>query len=276
MAAAENRRRRRKQGGADDRRLWGSLFRRNVPGVEYVTDGFYGTTESEEGEEPEQSLLRRIWRRFNLWSCIAVLLFVVFTGGLMVTVYRMWLPQTLDDVAGYSDRGKPRDLTALLKNANGAEISFTEGEVNRYLRDTCRMRQTGPFSLLAHVQGVAVRMHDGYVELVVDRVIGVNLHQTTAVNLSFRQDVDHGRPVLKVFFHGGAPLMGSMPRGGSIGHVNVPQRHIEMLRPALDTLVDCYPDIARIIEDFGYCPEFTAGRNGAEGRVRLVPYTPTS
>ena len=65
-----------------------------------------------------------------------------------------------------------------------------------------------------------------------------------------------------------------MPRGGKIGQVGVPQRHIEMLKPALETLLDCYPEMVQIVEEYGYCPYFTKGNNGAEGRVRLQPYTP--
>ncbi len=275
MAVGENRRRKRKKGGADDRSLWGYLFRKDEPNPNFLAGSFYGDSEEPDEEKiTARSLLKELLSRVNVLTCVAVAVFLLFTGSLMVMVYRMWSPQDLTDVAGYQDQGNPRDLMVMLKNANGAEVSFTEGELNRYLKDTCRMRQMGLFSLLAHVEGVAIRIHDGYMELVVDRIIGANMHQTTAVNLSFRQETDHGRPVLKVDFHGGSPLYGSMPRGGKIGQVGVPQRHIEMLKPALETLLDCYPEMVQIVEEYGYCPYFTKGNNGAEGRVRLQPYTP--
>ncbi len=277
MAAAQNKRRKRKKGGADDRSLWGFLFRKDEPNPNFLSGAFYSNEEEPSNDEEvgaRRSLLRELLMRVNVLTCVAVLVFVLFTGSLILMVCRMWSPQSLSDVAGYQDQGNPRDLTVMLKNANGAEVTFTEGDLNRYLRDTCRMRQTGLFSLLAHVQGLAVRVHDGYVELVVDRIIGANMHQTTAVNLTFRQEVDHGRPSLKVDFHGGEPLYGSMPRGGRIGRVGVPQRHIEMLKPALETLLDCYPEIVKTVEEYGYCPHFTAGNDGAEGRVRLLPYSP--
>lgn len=275
MAVGENRRRKRKKGGADDRSLWGYLFRKDEPNPNFLAGSFYGDSEEPDEEKiTARSLLKELLSRVNVLTCVAVAVFLLFTGSLMVMVYRMWSPQDLTDVAGYQDQGNPRDMMVMLKNANGAEVSFTEGELNRYLKDTCRMRQMGLFSLLAHVEGVAIRIHDGYMELVVDRIIGANMHQTTAVNLSFRQETDHGRPVLKVDFHGGSPLYGSMPRGGKIGQVGVPQRHIEMLKPALETLLDCYPEMVQIVEEYGYCPYFTKGNNGAEGRVRLQPYTP--
>lgn len=276
MAEAQNRRRKRKKGGADDRSLWGFLFRKDAQNPNFLTRSFYADEEesADEDEGQTRGVLREILARVNVLTCVAALVFLIFTGWLISTVWRMWSPQSLNDVAGYQDQGSSRDLLVMLKKANGGEVSFSEGELNRYLRETCRMRQTGLFSLIAHVQGLAVRVHDGYVELVVDRIIGANIHQTTSVNLSFRQETHLGRPELKVDFHGGKPLYGSIPRGGKIGRVAVPQRPVEMLKPALETLLDCYPEIVSIIEEYGYCPHFVEGSNGAEGRVLLLPYSP--
>jgi|GEM_PF-1505848 len=276
MAEAQNRRRKRKKGGADDRSLWGFLFRKDATNPNFLTKSFYA--DEEEAEDVEEGagrgVIRELLTRVNVLTCVAALVFILFTGWMISTVWRMWSPQSLNDVAGYQDQGSSRDLLVMLKKANGSEVSFTEGELNRYLRETCRMRQTGLFSLIAHVQGLAVRVHDGYAELVVDRIIGANIHQTTSVNISFLQETHLGRPELKVAFHGGEPLFGSVPRGGKIGRVEVPQRPVEMLKPALETLLDCYPEFVRIIEEYGYCPQFIKGTNGAEGRVLLVPYSP--
>lgn len=276
MAEAQNRRRKRKKGGADDRSLWGFLFRKDATNPNFLTKSFYA--DEEEAEDVEEGagrgVIRELLARVNVLTCVAALVFILFTGWMISTVWRMWSPQSLNDVAGYQDQGSSRDLLVMLKKANGGEVSFTEGELNRYLRETCRMRQTGLFSLIAHVQGLAVRVHDGYAELVVDRIIGANIHQTTSVNISFHQETHLGRPELKVAFHGGEPLFGSVPRGGKIGRVEVPQRPVEMLKPALETLLDCYPEFVRIIEEYGYCPQFIKGTNGAEGRVLLVPYSP--
>ncbi len=230
-------------------------------------------------EEDDESDLRgeeEDWRamrpRLNVWSLFATLLFFCFTGSLFTLVVQMWRPQDLSDIAGYGDKGAPRDLTLALKNAGGAEISFTEEEINRYLRDTCQMRQGGIFSLLAHAQGIAVRIHDQYAEFIIDRVISTHLHQTTSVLLSFRREqFDDGRSTLRVEFRGGEPLLGSLPRGGSIGRVGLPQRQMELLRPAIKTLMDCYPEFVHLIEQYGYCPEFVAGHYGEESRMRLVP-----
>ena len=274
MASAENRRRKKDRRKSGDDSLWGSLLRRSsedTAGGNVFRSEEYADRENAE----ESSALRELWHKLNFWSLTATALFLLFTGGLIYTTAKMWQPQDMKGIAGYTDKGAARDISVALHNANGAEIVFTEGEINRYLRDTCRLRQTGIFSVLAHPQGVAVRIHDGYVELLIDRVLSTHLHQTTAVNLSFVQVFDHGRPTLRVEFRGGEPLMGSMPQGGSVGQVGVPQRYMQMLRPALETMVDCYPDIVETVIAYGYRPEFIRGRNGQESYMRLIPYSPS-
>ena len=232
----------------------------------------YGSDElAPEQFPPQQEDTERVLGRFNVWSVLSTLLFLLFIGSLAYVVVQMWRPQDLSDIAGYQDRGNPRDLTLALKNADGAEISFSEGEINRYLRDTCRMRQGGIFSLIAHEHGFAVRLHDGYAELIIDRVINAQIHQTTAVNLSFAREHLHGRPQLRVDLRGGAPLLNSLPHGGKIGQVGLPQRYMEMLRPALHSLKESYAEFVSLVQQHGYYPEFTRSRNGAEGRVRLIP-----
>lgn len=226
-------------------------------------------------DEQEGFTWRRLWQAISIWSLIATALFVLFTGSLIMLVVKMWTAQDLKDIAGYTDKGTARDLTVALRNANGGEIVITEGEINRYLRDTCRLKQTGIFSLIVPAQGVAVRLHDTYAELIIDRTLSTHFHQTTAVHLNFTQELVHGRPSLRVEYRGGEPILGS-PRGGSIGSVGVPQRYMQMLRPALATMQECYPDIWELMETYGYRPEFHKGKNGEESYVRLIPYTPSA
>ena len=277
MAENSNRKRTRKR-PEEETSLWGFLFDKNSQDGDITKRAFFAQPGEEETEEqaPEQlNILQEIWRRFNFWGILAITIFLSFTIMLVTLLFSMWTPQNLRDIAGYSDNGTARDLSALLRNANGQEISFTEAEINRYLRETCRLRQTGVFSIITHGQGVALRVHDGYAELVIDRMIGANIHQTTSVNLRFHQETMHGRPVLKVEYKGDRKLFQDLPCGGTIGKLGVPERHISMLTPALDSLVTCYPEIAAMVEEHGYCPYFTKGQHGNESRVRLVPYTPS-
>lgn len=275
MPSGGNRKRNRRRTGTD-RALWGGLFKKEDEAHWDFTKGTLYQPDGEEDDTPRFSpstMLSLLWQKFNVWTTTAILLFLSFTVTLGVLILNMWIPQDMSDIAGYTDKGSSRDLTALIRNANGKEVTFTEAELNRYLRTTCRLRQTGIFSIVAKCQGVAVRIHDGYAEVVIDRIIGSNLHQTTSANLSFSITTEHGRPVLNVDFCGGSPLLGNMPRGGTIGKVNVPQHHIRMLKPALETLLACYPEISSLVEQHGYCPHFNKGNNGTDSTIRLVPYT---
>ena len=274
MAPPENRRRKKDHSRQSEASPWGSMTQRKAPiGEVSADDDAYG-----EGAEGENGPLtwRKVWHMINIWSIIASLLFLLFIGGLSMLVVKMWTPQDLRSIPGYTDKGIARDLTVALRNANGGEIIFTEGEINRYLRDTCRLKQTGIFSLIVPTQAVAVRMRNGYVELIIDRALSTHFHQTTAVHLTFSQELQHGKPKLHVDLRGGEPILGSLPRGGQIGSLGVPPRYMQMLLPALETMRDCYPDIWEIIETAGYKPEFHQGDDGAEGYVRLIPYSPTS
>lgn len=270
-----NNRKRTKQRPEEETSIWGFLFSNEEQGEDITKSAFFGRpgeVEDADAQPEPQNILLDLWQRFNFWSILAAIVFLTFTAVLVNSVISMWTPQNMRDIAGYSDNGSARDITALLRNANGSEISFTEAEINRFLKETCRIRQTGIFSIITHGHGLALRIHNGYAELVIDRMIGANIHQTTSVNLTFRQETEHGRPVLKVEYKGGAPLSGDVPHGGNIGQFGIPDRHVSMLTPALRTLLDCYPEIASLIEEHGYCPYFTKGVNGNENRVRLVPY----
>ena len=277
MAGNTNKKRTKKQ-AEKSTSLWGFLFDKNTQNQDITKKAFFaqpGEEESEPEPDAQRNILQEIWHRFNFWGGLACIIFLAFTMLLISTLVSMWTPQDMRNIAGYADHGSSRDLAALLRNANGQEISFSEAEINRYLRDTCRMRQTGIFSIITHTHGAAVRIHDGYAELVIDRIIGSNLHQTTSVNITFTQHITHGRPELNVEFRGTDILYGNLPEGGSIGKMGIPSRHVSMLAPALDSLVNCYPEIKSIITEYGYCPYFTKGRNGEESRVRLIPYRPS-
>lgn len=275
MPSGGNRKRNRRRAGTD-RSLWGFLFKKEEDVQRDFTKGTLYQPEGEEDDTPRFSpttVLRLLWQRVNFWTTSAVLLFLSFTLVLGMLLFNMWIPQDMSDIAGYSDKGTSRDIAAAIRSAGGKEIVFSEGELNRYLRATCRLRQTGLFSIISKCNGIGVRIHDGYAEIIIDRIIGSNLHQTTGVHLSFRRETEHGRPVVKVDFCGGAPLLGNMPRGGTIGKVNVPQHHIRMLKPALETLLACYPEIVSLVEQHGYCPQFSKGQHGTDSVMRLVPYS---
>lgn len=278
MARPVNRKRSvKKPGERTGSFLWGSLFRPEGKTEEEDSLSIapvYGTDEDEDEELPPRgpfALLRHLWGKFNFWSTVAVSLFLSFTAVLVFILLQLWMPQDLSDIDGYGDTMPARDLEAVIRNANGGPVTITEAEINRYLRQTCRMRQPGIFSIITHCQGVAVRLHNGYAEIIFDRVLGANMHQTTAVYLTFSQELKLGIPELHADLQGGAPLLGAMPNGGSIGSIGLPRHHVLLLRPALDSLLSCYPAIEELIREHHYCPVITA--HGKDRRITLIPYS---
>lgn len=276
MAKPVNRKRTRKPKEHNGSSLWGSLLRKDSEEEEEELPLTPADSDEEDRDEDTQltgvlGLLHRLWKKFNFWSTMATGLFLGFAAGLLLLLIQLWRPQDLSDIQGYGDSSPARDLEAVIRNANGGPVTITEEELNRYLRETCRMRQPGIFSIITHCQGVAVRLHNGYAEVIFDRVLGANMHQTTAVNLTFSQELKLGIPELHADMHGGEPLLGSMPNGGSIGGVPLPRRYVVMLGPALDSLVSCYPSIAELLTEHRYCPIITV--NGKDRRITLVPYT---
>lgn len=267
MAAAVNRRRKRK-GGSSGNSPWGSLLAKAPLEESSSRRGFFSRTDDEEDAETENrgGIVRAVWQRFNFLSLLATLIFLAFTCFLYYALFRLWTPQELADISGYRDQGSVTDIKARLINADGTQISFSEEEINRYLAKNCRARQTGIFSIIAHAQGAAFRLHDGYAELVIDRIIGSNLHNTTSVYITVERTENHGVHSLSVDIRGGDPIMESVPGGGRIGQVRVPPRCTQMLQPALNSLVACHPDIIRTIMEHDYLPVFS------EDKVTFVPH----
>lgn len=267
MAAAVNRRRKRK-GGRSGNSPWGSLFAKGELEESTPQRGFFPRTDDEEERESEgsRSIVHAVWQRFNFLSLLATFLFLSFTCFLYYALFRLWKPQEMTDIAGYRDQGSVTDIKAKLINANGAEISFSEEEINRYLAKNSRARQTGIFSIIAHAQGAAFRFHNGYAELVIDRIIGSNLHNTTSVYITIERTENHGVHSLSVALRGGEPIMESVPEGGRIGQVRVPPRCTQMLQPALNSLMACHPDIVKTIMEQDYLPVFS------EDKVTFLPH----
>lgn len=271
--AAQNRKRRSKKKGRDFHALWGSFFRKDKQ-VNDVTHGtLFGGAPEDEGETEELSWrtrIRHLLVRISVWRLISAVMFVTFILLLLIILVKMWLPQDLKSIEGINDNIQYRDLSAYISTRaaqNESTIVITEADLNRYLKNTCSIHQDGIFSLIASNENIFCRIHDGYAEVIIDRVIdaglgmaGLRFHQTTSVYLTFKQETENGRPVLTVDFKGGEPILGQMPRGGSIGRLPIPQRHILMLKPALENLRDSYPEIRDAILDNGYCPIFEKGR----------------
>ena len=224
----------------------------------------------DEDDEDELYDDRKKGIRINVWRLATAMLFLMFIGALSSLCYLMWTPREIQ-VAGHGDQGVAHDLRVLAQQNQGVQITLTEGEVNRFLRDTCRLRQRGVFSITAHPKAVLLRIHDGYGELIIKRSIGTSFHHTTSVLVHFVRKEHEGESRVEMEFTGGKPIFGKIPCGGYIGSMPVPQSFIQMMQPSLESLLTTYPDFAQLVHEQGYLPVFSKEKNTAEGRLLLLP-----
>ncbi len=209
----------------------------------------------------------------DIWNIVAVLLFLFLSGSLITVCLLMWVPRQLDDIKGLHDDAPVHDIFATLRQTAGAPYtySFSESELNRYIKKTCRMRQDGALSIVAHPAHLALKIHDGYGELIITRVIGSHLHHTISVYVSFVYTGEHAQRRVSLQLRPGNEDDGLFPRGGRIGQLPIPQRYMQMVLPSLESLLDVYPELTKLIQTHDFLPVFQRESEASEGRLLLIP-----
>ena len=88
MAGTTNRKRTRKR-AEEETSLWGFLFDKNSQSKDITKTAFFSPAgEEEPTAQPRETipLWQEIWQRFNFWSILATLVFLVFTTALICTL----------------------------------------------------------------------------------------------------------------------------------------------------------------------------------------------
>lgn len=265
MAATNHKRRSRKK--QETLELWGSLY--EEAGNDQPTFPV-----PEEGDE--SPVVREEKPRLNIWKLLASLLMFLTLAFIGFLVALTWIPQDLSDIQGYRSKGEAPDLPGIFRRAAAQreEAVFTERDINRYLNNTLKFGQQSIFTIVARPYGVGVRIHDGYAELILDRLIGSQVHQTVSIYLTFNIRENEGTRDITLEYRGGSPILGTMPRGGKIGLVPVPERYILMMHPAIEGIKDTYDDFFSQIAQSGYLPQFVRDRLGGDNRLILYPPPP--
>ena len=161
-------------------------------------------------------------------SRVLVLILVLAAAGLGVALYVAAQPQDLSDIHGYAPDGRPpvrRDLKLLLQNSldSAYPVTFTEGEINRWLRSTLQAKQGGVLAGQVSLEGVWVRLEDGRAEVVMERKV-LGRPFTVSMYLQVEQSESDQGPTTDVQFHGGAfhPYLPFPKCGGRFGRLPVP------------------------------------------------------
>lgn len=198
-------------------------------------------------DEKEHSISRRVF----VWG-IKILIFAILltVAGL---VYRAWTPQNLSDIAGYGEtETNPvvQNLPALLKKAQEGNypLVLSEKDINLYLSNLLRAKQEGPMGVLARYKGVAVRLYDGYAEIIVVRTIGDKYEQTSSLYIS-PESLETGDGPVIVTDYARPDLFGTIPIGGRIGKLPVPQGYLVLSQPAFVSMKEALePELEYLLD----------------------------
>lgn len=184
-------------------------------------------------------------------SCLGKLAALVALAGMVgmgAAVYFIVQPQDLSDIKG-DDSNKPRDLRAVLQSAidRSYEVTLTEEEINRYLRQTLEAKQGGVLAGKVNFEGVRVRLEEGRAEIIMERsVMGQPLTLSMFVRVEQLLDMK-GTTQTTVLRDGGAflpelPRAERLVKGGRFGQLVVPQGFLLLVLPAFEKLAASYAE----------------------------------
>lgn len=210
------------------------------------------------------------------FSRALVLVLLLAAAGLGVAIYFMAQPQDLSDIHGYSPESSsppPRDFKLLLQNSldSAYPVTFTEGEINRWLLSTLKTKQGGLLAEHISLDGVWVRLEDGRAEVVLERKL-LGRPFTVSMYLQVEQSETDQGSTTDVLFHGGGfhPYLPFPKCGGRFGRLSVPQGFLHLIMPAFKNLAAAFPEELRL--GFSVMPRVKI----ADDRLTFDPRGPLS
>jgi hypothetical protein len=170
-----------------------------------------------------------------------LLFLICLFAGVVAAGYYMSQPQNLNEIGGYraEDGETGRDLAVVLEKSleKGHSLALTEKEINRWLARTLSTRQGGVASQWVTLDGVWVRLMDGYAEIVQERTVWGRSF-TVSLFVSIERTEQAGRIHKQAHLHSG-PYHENIPRpvrGGRFGQVVVPQGFLIFVMPSFQKL----------------------------------------
>lgn len=197
----------------------------------------------------------------NLRRPFSILGNLIFIGTLAViagigwTVARTWIPQDLSTLPGYKQSGGEANIPELLRQAvkKNVALTLTEEDVNKYIASTLKASQQGILSPIAKPNGVGIKFHDGYMEIIIERQIASRYLQTVSLFVTVIQEENPSSPlpVTRLEYRENNEQPSYVEKGGTLGRVSVPQGYMILLMPAFENLADAYQDFLSSIIDNG-------------------------
>ncbi len=189
-------------------------------------------------------------------GCLALLFICGFFGFCCWLVYVASQPQDLSDIAAYAElKGgtedateggasqiAPRNLLQVLTDAdfNGDSVEITESELNRYLHMTLSPKQRGIFNLVTGINGVWIRLHDGFAEVIIERKIQ-GYETSFDHQFSYFIQVEPQEDGSIALDYNGGELFGGLAKMGSqAGQLSLPQSANALFGTAAESIAAVY------------------------------------
>lgn len=223
-------------------------------------------TDIDDSGEQEGKSFRR---PFSLLGNFIFLCTLGIIGVIGWVVVQTWIPQDLSTLPGYKKAGDEANIPELLRQAvkKNVTLTLTEEDVNKYIASTLKASQHGILSSIARPNGVGVRFHEGYMEIIIERQIASQYLQTISLFVTVIQEEDPSSPLpsTRLEYRENNEKQSYIDKGGTLGSIAVPQGYMRLLLPAFENLADAYEDFLSSVIDNGRIIRIS------EGRIDLMP-----
>lgn len=206
-------------------------------------------------QESEEQDVKKMGGGFSFLGNFFFLITLIIIACIGWLVYQTWVPQDLTKLKGYRQAAGAINIPELLDEAckKNAALTLTEEDINRYVASTLKASQSGFMSPFIKPNGVAVKLHDGYMEVFIERQLSSNYLQTISLFVTIVQLEDplSRYPITNLVYKNGLNQDSYIAQGGTLGQLVVPQGYINLILPAYEKLAMAYKDLLSSIVDNG-------------------------
>lgn len=206
---------------------------------------------------------------FSLLGNLIFLLTIAIIAGIGWLLWQTWLPQDLSSLPGYREADPTINISELLRQAdkNNTALTLSESDINRYIASTLKASQHGILSPFTKPNGVGIRLHDGYMEIIIERQVASSRMQTVSLFVTVVQleDPNSPRPLTTLEYRRNDGRDSVATTGGTLGRLSVPQGYMFLVQPAFANLARAYDELLSSLIDSGRII------NISPGRVDLLP-----
>ncbi len=184
-------------------------------------------------------------RRSGCIARLGALVVMLAVAGLGVAVYFAAMPQDLSDLRVDDDgpAARPRNIRTVLENSldRGFAVTLTEDELNAWLARTVEAKQGGLLEGHVTLEGVRVRLEEGWAEVILERRI-FGRPQTVSMFVRIEQLETSGGRSIRLLLDGGPyhEAVPFPPRGGRFGRLTVPQGFLLLVQSSFSDLAELF------------------------------------